>query len=135
MELNVNPSPGDIGELEDRLRAYNTSRVENTCRLSLLLTLFDSTNHLIGGAFGKISYQWLFVDILWIAEQNRGQGHGRDVLQRAEQEARRYGCLNAWLDTFSFQALSFYEKNGYTVFGELADYPLGHTRYFLRKSL
>ena len=29
----------------------------------------------------------------------------------------------------------FYERLGYTVFGELADYPPGYTRTFLKKSL
>ena len=40
-----------------------------------------------------------------------------------------------WLDTFSFQARRFYEKLGYVVFGELPDYPAGHSRYFLQKRL
>jgi hypothetical protein len=38
-----------------------------------------------------------------------------------------------WLDTFSFQARPFYEKLGYEVFGQLEDYPRGHSRYFLQK--
>ena len=33
------------------------------------------------------------------------------------------------------QALPFYEKHGYTVFGVLENYPTGHSRYFVRKSL
>jgi len=53
----------------------------------------------------------------------------------AEREAIARGCGSAFLDTFSFQALPFYVSLGYKVFGELADYPLGHRRYFLRKSL
>jgi hypothetical protein len=47
----------------------------------------------------------------------------------------RRGCVGVWLDTFSFQARGFYEKLGYRVFGEVADYPPGHTRHFLKKSL
>ena len=34
-----------------------------------------------------------------------------------------------------FQALPFYEKCGYIIFGALEDYPIGHSRYFVRKSL
>ncbi|MDR8726188.1 hypothetical protein FEQ05_01456 [Burkholderia pseudomultivorans] len=37
--------------------------------------------------------------------------------------------------TFQFQARPFYEKLGYVRFGELADYPLGHARIFLKKIL
>ncbi|RQX83694.1 hypothetical protein DF034_05110 [Burkholderia anthina] len=39
------------------------------------------------------------------------------------------------LDTFDFQARTFYEKRGYVRFGELPDYPVGHTRIFLTKKL
>jgi GNAT superfamily N-acetyltransferase len=134
-EVKVNPPADEVTALEERLRAYNRSRVENSGHLSLLITLIDSGDRLIGGVFGKISYGWLFVETIWVAEQNREHGHGGKLLRKIEEEARRSGCLNSWLDTFSFQARSFYEKNGYVVFGELSDYPLGHTRYFLRKSL
>jgi ribosomal protein S18 acetylase RimI-like enzyme len=135
IELKIDPPQADVSRLEERLREYNRSQVANPARTSLLISMLGVDNELIGGVFGRISYQWLFVDILWIAEQSRHQGQGRSLLQQVEQEASRRGCKNAWLDTFSFQARSFYEKNGYTVFGELADYPPGHTRYFLRKSL
>ena len=47
----------------------------------------------------------------------------------------RRGCKNAHLDTLSFQALDFYKKYGYIVFGQIADLPPGHTRYYLRKTL
>jgi ribosomal protein S18 acetylase RimI-like enzyme len=52
----------------------------------------------------------------------------------AEAEAVRRKCVGAWLDTYSFQARGFYERLGYTVLGEIADYPPGHTRYFMKKS-
>jgi hypothetical protein len=52
-----------------------------------------------------------------------------------EEEATRRGCKYAYLDTLSFQARGFYEKHGYTVFGELAHFPPGHRKYFLKKDL
>jgi hypothetical protein len=38
-------------------------------------------------------------------------------------------------ETLSFQARPFYEKLGYKLFGELVDYPKGHTTYCLVKKL
>ena len=65
----------------------------------------------------------------------RGQGLGTRLLAAAEAAARGRGCHDVWLDTFSFQALPFYEQHGYVVFGTLENYPTGHERYFVRKSL
>jgi len=55
-------------------------------------------------------------------------------MEAAEQEARTRGCHAAYVDTFSFLALDFYQKVGYTIFGTLEAFPTGHTRYFLKKA-
>jgi hypothetical protein len=34
-----------------------------------------------------------------------------------------------------YQALDFYRKYGYTIFGQLDGLPPGHARYYLRKTL
>jgi hypothetical protein len=57
------------------------------------------------------------------------------LLAAGEEEAMRRGCANACLETFSFQALPFYEKRGYVVFGRLPDFPPGGAKYFLAKPL
>jgi len=41
----------------------------------------------------------------------------------------------ASLETASFQAREFYEKQGYEVFGELDDFPKGHTMFYMKKVL
>jgi GNAT superfamily N-acetyltransferase len=53
----------------------------------------------------------------------------------AEGEALRRGCPRAFLETYSFQALQFYEKLGYTVVSQIQDFPPGGTRYALTKVL
>lgn len=88
-----------------------------------------------GGLLGHTHWNWLFVSHLWVADPLRGRGYGRALMVQAEEEALRRGCDHAHLDTFDFQARAFYERLGYTVFGQLADYPSGHTRYFLQKEL
>ena len=39
------------------------------------------------------------------------------------------------LDTFEFQALGFYQKQGYEIFGTLEGYCKKYERYYLRKKL
>ncbi len=84
---------------------------------------------------GATYWDWFYLDLLWVKEELRGQGYGHRLLMLAENRARERGAKNAYLDTFSFQAPDFYSQHGYQVFGELADFPRGHQRYFLRKQL
>ncbi|MNL76114.1 Acetyltransferase (GNAT) family protein [compost metagenome] len=74
--------------------------------------------------------QWL-----WVSADSRGQGLAGRMLAAAETEARTRGCHGAYIDTFNPHGLHVYEKAGYAVFGALADFPPGRTRYFLSKSL
>jgi GNAT superfamily N-acetyltransferase len=87
----------------------------------------------VGGLIGFTHWNWLFIKQLWVSESVRGRGVGTELMQTAEREAVARACLHAHLDTFGFQALPFYQGLGYSVFGQLEDYPVGHTRYFLQK--
>ena len=91
--------------------------------------------NVVGGLVGATVWGWLLVKELWVAEGHRGNGYGRALVQAAEMEAQKRGCHHAMLDTFDFQARDFYEHRGYAVFGELDDFPRGHVRYFMRKTL
>ena len=90
---------------------------------------------LIGGLWGRTSWEWLYIELLHVTEQWRGRGWGTKLMRAAETEATVRGCHSAWVDTYSFQARAFYERQGYAVFGVLDNYPMGHQRFFLRKLL
>jgi GNAT superfamily N-acetyltransferase len=133
--LELNPTDGDVQAVVCGLVQFNTSCVEAENWQRLVLLLRDSEDSLQGGLLGYTHWQWLFVSHLWIAEPVRGRGYGQSLIVRAEEEAIHRGCGHAHLDTFDFQARGFYEGLGYMVFGQLAGFPPGHTRYFLCKEL
>lgn len=87
----------------------------------------------VAGLLGNTGRRWLTVDLFWVDPARRGGGLGRDLLNRAEAEARDRGCIGATLGTYDFQARPFYEKHGYEIFGTLGPYPNGHVSYYLRK--
>lgn len=89
----------------------------------------------VGGIIGKIYRACLAIDILWLDESVRKTGLGRKLMARAEKVAVEESCLFIHLDTFSFQALGFYEKLGFKVFGVLEGYPDDVKRYYLKKDL
>ena len=68
------------------------------------------------------------MDLLWVREDLRGRGYGKRLLQAAEAVKR--GCRHALLDTMSFQAPLFYERQGYVLYGVLDDFPGEHQRRY-----
>ncbi len=91
---------------------------------------------LVGGLISYIDWgQWLYIDTIWVDADYRKQGIGQYLVTSAEQKAKNKGIKRVKLYTFDFQALPFYEKLGYTVYGKLDDYPEGHTVYYLKKIL
>jgi len=92
-------------------------------------------NKVVGGAIGSVFGGWLYISLMWIEESLRNQGYGTKLLEMMENEAVKLGCRHAHVDTYSFEARPFYEKNGYTVFASLENYPEGHSKHFLKKKL
>ncbi len=90
---------------------------------------------LVAGLLGQTHHGWLSVGWLWVSEEWRQLRIGTELMRRAEAEALERGCHHAHLTTLDFQAVGFYERLGYTVFGVLDDYPRPHQRFFLQKPL
>ncbi len=87
----------------------------------------------IGGLRGVCLWTWFLVDWLWVETAHRRQGVGSKLLFAGEQAARERGCRNAFLNTFSFQAPSFYLNRGYEEFGRLENFPHNHVRFWMCK--
>jgi GNAT superfamily N-acetyltransferase len=129
------PEQSAWGIIGQGINEYNLLQAgdESAQRLCFVLQGPDQT--IEGGVIGVIYWDWLYIDLMWLKEEFRGRGYGHRLLTEVEEEARRRGAKQAYLDTFSFQAPDFYKQHGYQVFGELNNFPAGHTRYFLTKAL
>ena len=117
------------------LVVYNNSQAGPSQGRPLVIQVKDTTEAVIGGLWGYTGYEWLFTQLLVVPASLRGKGMGTRLMQLAESEAMLRGCHGAWLDTFEFQARTFYERIGYTCFGELPDSPVGFSRFFMKKQL
>ena len=128
------PSAADQQLLLQALEAHN-DRAAGPDPAQALAVLLRDEGQTLGGLWGWTFWRWLFVGILIVPEGLRGRGWGSRILRQAEAQAAARGCHAAWLDSFSFQAPGFYEKQGYRLFATLEDYPPGHRRCFFEKRL
>ena len=135
IEYVGDPEESAWGIIGQGLRSYNLEQVGDDQFQRLCFSLSAPDQEIVGGVLGETYWDWFHLDLLWVKEELRGRGYGHHLLVHAEDEARKRGAKNVYLDTFSFQAPTFYEQHGYQVFGELSEFPLGHHRYFLKKQL
>ena len=135
ISIEDQPSKAEIRALIRNLVSYNNTQAEKENWRSLASFIRDDQSEMKGGLYGYTHWDWLFISHLWVIESLRRQGYGTKLVAQAELEALHRGCRRAYLDTYDFQALRFYEKLGYEVFGFLEDFPESHTRYFLQKCL
>ncbi len=127
----------DLDTIVDGLVASNRERAElrDEWAWAELGVVARRDGEVVGGGVGRTGWGWLYVARLWVANELRGSGLGSRVMATMESAARERGCVGVWLDTFSFQARPFYESLGYRQFGELGDFPPGHSRHFMAKRL
>ena len=117
------------------LTEFNAQQAGDDAGKNLCYVLQSASGEIVGGVIGATYWNWLYINLMWVREDLRGQGYGQQLLTLAEDEARKRGAKHAYLDTFSFQAPEFYQKYGYQEFGRLEDFPPGHTRFFMTKAL
>ncbi|BAN48198.1 N-acetyltransferase [Metapseudomonas resinovorans] len=136
IEIATNPGEEERAAILRPLRAHNLAKAGDPKPEAVALVVRDEqSDEIIGGLSGEIFYRWLFIELLAIPEQAKGQGIGARLMKMAEDLAREKGCVGIWLDTFDFQAPGFYQKLGYTEFGHLDDFPPGHKRFYFQKRL
>jgi ribosomal protein S18 acetylase RimI-like enzyme len=137
-ETIIDPAGQECALIDAGLREYNLEHlgpaiVSNNHQVAVMVRA--ENGDLIGGVHGEIFWDWLYVKTLWVSTEYRGRGIGRHLLSEIEETALQRGFRGSHLETTSFQALDFYQKLGYEIFGELEGKPAGTTWYFLKKVL
>ncbi|KAF2391470.1 GNAT family N-acetyltransferase [Pseudomonas frederiksbergensis] len=135
IERSQDPTNEEREAILAPLRTYNAAQAGLAKPEPVALLVRDDNGEILGGLYGRVFYQWLFIELLSVPEEGRGLGLGSKLMQMAEELALEKKCVGIWLDTFSFQAPEFYKKLGYSEFGQIVDYPPGHKRHFFQKRL
>jgi ribosomal protein S18 acetylase RimI-like enzyme len=133
--LQPEPSPEERYRIIDPLIAYNEEKAGPRNSKEFAFSVCSETGEFVGGLLGYTHWNHFFVAAVFVDQQFRRQGVGRELLKRAEALALEQGCDAIYLDSSDFQAPGFYEKLGFKVFGKLEDYPPGHQRFYLVKRI
>jgi len=139
IELTSTPKKEDLQAISEGIKSYNQNYLpdnvvfENDIRFAVFAK--DKNGKVIGGIRACAFWNYCIIELLWLSEETRGLGIGRKLMKATEEFALEKGFSYMRTETLSFQARPFYEKLGYRVFGELPDYPKGHTTYCLVKEL
>src|SRR5262245_50834311 len=87
---------GTLGRL---LREFNYERVGRYPEgQTVYLNANDEEGTRVGGFRGEIYFHWLFINVLFVEERERGKGVGARLLSAGEAHAKAKGALHSRLD-------------------------------------
>jgi GNAT superfamily N-acetyltransferase len=130
-------NPADKAYVRNKLIEFNHKHFPDELKgryQEVNLFLKNAEGHTYGGIVGEICWNWLEVHYLFVEEELRKFGYGKRLIAEAERIAKEKGCDFIKLDTLSFQALDFYKKQGFEVYGQIQNAG-GFTHYYLKKDV
>ncbi|WP_209349437.1 GNAT family N-acetyltransferase [Pontixanthobacter sp. CEM42] len=139
IELAANPDDADLKVISEGIKSFNQQHLpddvvfEPDTRFAVFAK--DDGGKVVGGIRANAYWNYCILELVWISDDARGQRVGSQLMAAVESHCRTLGFEYIRTETLSFQAKPFYEKLGFKVFGELVDYPKGHTTYCLVKKL
>jgi GNAT superfamily N-acetyltransferase len=134
-QVETDPSPEAVQYLEEQIYQVTAGVTGISDGEWLAIFQRDDAGRIVAGISGNTWGGCCEIRQLWVAEPLRGQGVGTGLLAAAEQEARRRGCTQILLMTYTFQAPAFYRRHGFTTLAEVDGYPQGYRNLLMRKRL
>ena len=123
--------------LHEGLHEYVTTYVGEIRRKSpgirINLVAKNEENQVIGGAHAYTTLKAVHTVQLWVDENYRNQGYGKELLSTVEKIAIDNGCISGLVNALSFESPDFFQKQGYEIFGISDSYDDSILEYFLIK--
>ena len=139
MELSINraATPDNVYmPIWTPLLAFNQQTVGEAQGQAFALTITSpARDDVLGGLWAQSLWGSFYIALVVAPEGARGQGLGTRLMELAHAEAVARGCRSMWLDTYAFQARGFYERLGFSVFGQIDGPPPVFPRVFMQKLL
>ncbi len=136
--ISENATREEMGWLQEQLDHYRSEQTQGAYDqpgVEINLVIKDREGSVVGGVSASTVLGVMHLEVLWVADELRKLGFGRDLVLGAEKLGYDQGCISAQTMTFSFQAPGFYQKIGYKLLGVYDGYAFGITESVLRKRL
>lgn len=129
-------APDDMRYVVRRLQEYNIDHSPIPYeRRDIRLFVRGAKDEILGGLLASVHMHCLVIQIMWVSDELRQQGIGRQLVNQAEQMAIEVGARQSLVETTTFQAPGFYRQLGYEVICEIPDCPVGSSSLLMRKPL
>ena len=135
IELIQNPSKDKIEYISNSLFEFNCYKVGLNDLSEIFIQLSNDNDQVCGGIVGWSRWDWAHIENLWIMEEYRGNGFGKDLLKMFESIAINRKCKFIDLDTFNFQAPNFYKNQGYIELFVLDGIANNTSKHFFKKEI
>ena len=132
--IEDDPSPADAGVISDGVLRFGRAEAVDGNAQPIACFLRDDGG-IIAGATGRTEYRRLFVNYLWVRDDLRGRGIGRNALDRIEQAAFARGAVDALIETLNDRNAALYRSTGYVPLAAIRNAVGPFTRHILLKTL
>jgi GNAT superfamily N-acetyltransferase len=137
-EIVLKPTQEEIKLIHQKVENYKMEQTQGEYGkpgIEINLILKDEDEQVVGGVIASTVFRVMHLDVLWVADEYRRCGYGRDLVLTAERIGYENGCRASQTWTFAFQAPGFYPAIGYRQIGTYDGYPGGLTEHAFMKRL
>jgi GNAT superfamily N-acetyltransferase len=133
IEVHDQPPADATGVVDQGIGEHNDSAAPLHQVQPLASVARDAQGQVIGGAVGRTWGQCCELMQLWVQPEHRLHGLATELMRAFETRAAERGCRVFYLETWSFQALGFYQGLGYELRLAIEGFGPGLVKYSLVK--
>ena len=129
-EVNENAAISELGTATEK------AIPQLNVKIGQFSYVYEQDGKIIGRIVAERFCDTVDIKFFVVKEEYRGQGIGRKLIEKIENEARNIGCKHITLESMSFNSWQFYIAVGYEILAQINDSPIkGETHYYLHKAL
>ena len=122
-------------DIEERLSAFDEKYISYKMDGCIRIGMEDGGKLIAGLDACVTAFRILYVSTVFVDEEYRRKGIGRQLIREMEARAARMGVNTIRLDTFNWQGKEFYEALGYRSVGHYDNREDGYSEYFFLKRI